>query len=44
MQDLNRKINSRMARFSFLSFIVIVSVVWLQLWYLKHFFEKKKIV
>ncbi|KAJ4761990.1 Transmembrane emp24 domain-containing protein 10 [Rhynchospora pubera] len=44
MQDLNRKINTRMARLSFLSLTIIASVVMLQLWYLKTFFEKTKIL
>ncbi|KAJ3697022.1 hypothetical protein LUZ61_000727 [Rhynchospora tenuis] len=44
MQDLNRKINTRMARLSFLSLTIIASVVVLQLWYLKTFFEKTKIL
>ncbi|KAJ1696686.1 hypothetical protein LUZ63_005198 [Rhynchospora breviuscula] len=44
MQDLNRKINTRMARLSFLSLAIIASVVMLQLWYLKTFFEKTKIL
>ncbi|KAL8144399.1 hypothetical protein V2J09_017431 [Rumex salicifolius] len=44
MQELNRGTNSRMAAFSFLSIFVCLSVAGLQLWHLKTFFEKKKLL
>ncbi|XP_010258388.1 PREDICTED: transmembrane emp24 domain-containing protein p24delta9 [Nelumbo nucifera] len=44
MQELNRKTNSRMAWLSFLSLIVCLSVAGLQLWHLKTFFERKKLL
>lgn len=44
MQELNRKTNSRMAWMSFLSLFVCVSVAGAQLWHLKSFFEKKKLI
>jgi len=44
MQDLNISTNSRMAWLSFLSLGVCLSVAGLQLWHLKSFFEKKKII
>ncbi|KAL6983441.1 hypothetical protein U1Q18_016827 [Sarracenia purpurea var. burkii] len=44
MQELNRTTNSRMAWLSFLSLFVCLSVAGLQLWHLKTFFEKKKII
>ncbi|WOL11554.1 transmembrane emp24 domain-containing protein p24delta9-like isoform X1 [Canna indica] len=44
MQDMNRSTNSRMAWLSFLSLAVCLSVAGLQLWYLKTFFERKKLL
>ncbi|KAF3444794.1 hypothetical protein FNV43_RR14487 [Rhamnella rubrinervis] len=44
MQQLNRATNSKMATFSFLSLVVCVSVAGLQLWHLKTFFERKKLL
>lgn len=44
MQDLNISTNSRMAWLSFLSLFVCLSVAGLQLWHLKTFFEKKKLI
>ncbi|KAM0983852.1 hypothetical protein ACFX2C_011338 [Malus domestica] len=44
MQDLNRATNSKMAWLSLLSLIVCLSVVGLQVWHLKTFFEKKKVI
>ncbi|GER43777.1 transmembrane emp24 domain-containing protein 10, partial [Striga asiatica] len=44
MQELNRSTNSKMFWFSFLSILVCLSVAGLQLWHLKSFFEKKKLI
>ncbi|XAR65221.1 hypothetical protein NMG60_11009267 [Bertholletia excelsa] len=44
MQNLNKATNSRMAWLSFLSLVVCLSVAGLQLWHLKTFFQKKKLV
>ncbi|KAK9272281.1 hypothetical protein L1049_002652 [Liquidambar formosana] len=44
MQQLNRATNSKMATFSFLSLVVCLSVAGLQLWHLKTFFERKKLL
>ncbi|KAK7340573.1 hypothetical protein VNO77_21280 [Canavalia gladiata] len=44
MQDLNRATNSKMFTFTFLSILVCLSVAGLQLWHLKTFFEKKKLL
>ncbi|CAH1431554.1 unnamed protein product [Lactuca virosa] len=44
MQELNNKTNSRMALLSFLSLFVCLSVAGLQVWHLKSFFEKKKLI
>ncbi|POO03483.1 TMP21-related [Trema orientale] len=44
MQELNRTTNSRMAWLSFLSLFVCLSVAGMQLWHLKTFFEKKKLI
>ncbi|KAI3467307.1 hypothetical protein Pfo_023970 [Paulownia fortunei] len=44
MQQLNRSTNSKMFWFSFLSILVCLSVAGLQLWHLKSFFEKKKLI
>lgn len=44
MQELNRITNSRMAWLSFLSLFVCLSVAGLQLWHLKTFFERKKLL
>ncbi|KAL8258335.1 hypothetical protein R6Q59_030376 [Mikania micrantha] len=44
MQQLNNKTNSRMALLSFVSLFVCLSVVGLQVWHLKLFFEKKKLI
>ena len=44
MQELNRATNSKMATFSFLSLLVCLAVAGLQLWHLKTFFERKKLL
>ncbi|EEF32366.1 Transmembrane protein Tmp21 precursor, putative [Ricinus communis] len=44
MQQLNRSTNSRMASLSLLSLVVCVSVAGLQLWHLKRYFERKKLL
>ncbi|KAF8378718.1 hypothetical protein HHK36_030067 [Tetracentron sinense] len=44
MQEFNRATNSRMAWLSFLSLFVCLSVASLQLWHLKTFFERKKLL
>ncbi|GAB2302328.1 hypothetical protein Dimus_036342 [Dionaea muscipula] len=44
MQQLNRATNSKMATFSFLSIMVCLGVVALQMWHLKAFFERKKLL
>ncbi|KAF9624804.1 hypothetical protein IFM89_014189 [Coptis chinensis] len=44
MQDLNRATNSRMAWLSFLSLFICLTVAGLQLWHLKSFFERKKLL
>ncbi|XP_031116773.1 transmembrane emp24 domain-containing protein p24delta7-like [Ipomoea triloba] len=44
MQKLNRATNTKMATFSFLSLLVCLSVAALQIWHLKKFFERKKLV
>ncbi|XP_048623030.1 transmembrane emp24 domain-containing protein p24delta11 [Brassica napus] len=44
MQELNRSTNSRMAALSLLSFVFTLSVAGLQLWHLKSFLERKKLL
>ncbi|XP_077230021.1 transmembrane emp24 domain-containing protein p24delta9-like [Tasmannia lanceolata] len=44
MQMLNQTINSTMALLSLLSLCICLAVVGLQLWHLKIFFERKKII
>ncbi|CAN8265967.1 unnamed protein product [Cochlearia groenlandica] len=44
MQELNRSTNSRMAALSVLSLVVTLSVAGLQLWHLKSFLERKKLL
>ncbi|KAF1863021.1 hypothetical protein Lal_00018866, partial [Lupinus albus] len=44
MQELNMATNSKMFTFSFLSILVCLSVAGLQLWHLKTFFERKKLL
>ncbi|KAL3751579.1 hypothetical protein ACJRO7_012416 [Eucalyptus globulus] len=44
MQELNQATNTKMAWLSCLSLFVCLSVAGLQLWHLKTFFEKKKII
>ncbi|KAJ9147589.1 hypothetical protein P3X46_029733 [Hevea brasiliensis] len=44
MQQLNRSTNSQMAGLSFLSLVVCLSVAGLQLWHLKTYFERKKLL
>ncbi|KAK1266858.1 Transmembrane emp24 domain-containing protein p24delta9 [Acorus gramineus] len=44
MQDLNRATNSNMAWFSLLSLLICLSVAGIQLWHLKTFFERKKLL
>ncbi|VVB16766.1 unnamed protein product [Arabis nemorensis] len=44
MYELNRSTNSRMAALSLLSLVVTLSVASLQLWHLKSFLERKKLL
>ncbi|KAF6171804.1 hypothetical protein GIB67_007325 [Kingdonia uniflora] len=44
MQELNRSTNSKMAWFGFLSLVICLSVAGMQLWHLKTFFERKKLL
>ncbi|XP_061370894.1 transmembrane emp24 domain-containing protein p24delta9-like isoform X2 [Gastrolobium bilobum] len=44
MQELNRATNTRMFWLSLLSLFVCLSVAGMQLWHLKSFFEKKKLI
>ncbi|KAJ0987442.1 hypothetical protein J5N97_005798 [Dioscorea zingiberensis] len=44
MQDMNRSTNSKMAWLSLLSLGVCLSVTGMQLWHLKTFFERKKLL
>uniref|UniRef100_A0A0E0D1D9 GOLD domain-containing protein n=1 Tax=Oryza meridionalis TaxID=40149 RepID=A0A0E0D1D9_9ORYZ len=44
MQELNRRTNSRMAWLGFFSLAICLSVAGLQLWHLKNFFERKKLL
>ncbi|KAJ6891668.1 hypothetical protein NC651_024997 [Populus alba x Populus x berolinensis] len=44
MQDLNTSTNVKMAWLSFLSIVVCLSVAGLQVWHLKTFFQKKKLI
>jgi len=44
MQSLNASTNSKMAWFGFMSFLVCLSVAAWQLWHLKSFFERKKLL
>ncbi|XP_010552810.1 PREDICTED: transmembrane emp24 domain-containing protein p24delta11 [Tarenaya hassleriana] len=44
MQQLNRSTNSRMAVLSLLSILVTLSVAGLQLWHLKSFLQRKKLL
>lgn len=44
MQELNRKTDNRMFWLSLLSLFICLSVAGLQLWHLKSFFEKKKLI
>ncbi|KAE8648479.1 transmembrane emp24 domain-containing protein p24delta9 [Cucumis sativus] len=44
MQDLNKSTNTKMAWLSLLSLFVCLSVAGLQIWHLKTFFEKKKLI
>ncbi|XP_004491839.1 transmembrane emp24 domain-containing protein p24delta9-like [Cicer arietinum] len=44
MQDLNKATDNKMFTFIFLSIIVCLSVAGLQLWHLKIFFERKKLL
>ncbi|KAI5442934.1 transmembrane emp24 domain-containing protein p24delta7 [Lathyrus oleraceus] len=44
MQDLNKATNSKMFTFVFLSIAVCASVAGMQLWHLKTFFERKKLL
>ncbi|KAL6543704.1 hypothetical protein OROGR_010201 [Orobanche gracilis] len=44
MQKLNISTNSKMAWLSFLSLFVSLSVAGLQIWHLKSFFQKKKLI
>ncbi|XP_058107749.1 transmembrane emp24 domain-containing protein p24delta9-like isoform X1 [Magnolia sinica] len=44
MQKLNENTKARMALLSFLSLFICLAVVGLQLWHLKSFFQRKKIL
>ncbi|KVH92726.1 GOLD-like protein [Cynara cardunculus var. scolymus] len=44
MQVLIRSTNSKMATFSFFSLIVCLAVAAMQIWHLKTFFERKKLI
>ncbi|CAH1414212.1 unnamed protein product [Lactuca virosa] len=44
MEKLNRKTNTKLGSFSLVSLFMCLSVAGLQLWHLKTFFEKKKII
>lgn len=44
MQELNKTTNSRMASLGFISLVVCLSVAALQIWHLKTFFERKKLL
>ncbi|KAF2600622.1 hypothetical protein F2Q68_00011821 [Brassica cretica] len=44
MQELNRSTNSRMAGLSLFSLVVTLFVAGLQLWHLKSFLERKKLL
>nr|GMD84585.1 transmembrane emp24 domain-containing protein p24delta9-like [Ipomoea batatas] len=44
MQELNRSTHSKMNMLTFVSVLVCLSVAGLQLWHLKTFFEKKKLI
>ncbi|KAK7295401.1 hypothetical protein RJT34_18308 [Clitoria ternatea] len=44
MHELNRATNTKMFTFSFLSILLCLSVAGLQLWHLKTFFERKKLL
>ena len=44
MRDLNEATNSRVAWFSVFSLLVCIAVAGWQLWYLKRFFERKKVL
>ncbi|XP_057948036.1 transmembrane emp24 domain-containing protein p24delta9-like [Malania oleifera] len=44
MQELNRATNTNMAWLSFVSLLVCLSVAGLQVWHLKTFFERKKLL
>ncbi|XP_021905309.1 transmembrane emp24 domain-containing protein p24delta9-like [Carica papaya] len=44
MQLLNRSTNSKMGSFSLFSILICLSVASLQLWHLKTFFERKKLL
>ncbi|KAK1432884.1 hypothetical protein QVD17_09786 [Tagetes erecta] len=44
MQTLIRSTSAKMATFSFFSLIVCLAVAAMQLWHLKTFFEKKKLI
>ncbi|XP_021865431.1 transmembrane emp24 domain-containing protein p24delta7-like [Spinacia oleracea] len=44
MQLLNKSTKSKMATFSFISIILVMSVAALQIWHLKTYFERKKLL
>ncbi|XP_022750673.1 transmembrane emp24 domain-containing protein p24delta9-like [Durio zibethinus] len=44
MQQLNSETNSKMATLSFFSLVVCMCVAGLQIWHLKTFFERKKLL
>jgi len=44
MQNLNKATNTKLFTLSFLSIAVCLSVAGLQIWHLKTFFERKKLL
>ncbi|XP_048437591.1 transmembrane emp24 domain-containing protein p24delta3-like [Pyrus x bretschneideri] len=44
MRDVSERTNARVAWFSMMSLAVCIIVSTLQLWHLKHFFQKKKLI
>ncbi|KAF3431505.1 hypothetical protein FNV43_RR26236 [Rhamnella rubrinervis] len=44
MQELNKSTSSKMFLFTFLSILICLSVAGIQVWHLKTFFEKKKLI
>ncbi|XP_048319059.1 transmembrane emp24 domain-containing protein p24delta9 [Ziziphus jujuba] len=44
MQELNKSTSTKMTVFTLLSIVICLSVAGMQLWHLKTFFEKKKLI